>query len=106
MNILIQERYFEKLIEPRKLPFDHILNALSLTPEEEALAKDHENLDTLKSLICEARELYILCRGPETFEEMKTYSEEEWKNSLHPQFISKARAKKFEELDNKYSQIQ
>ncbi len=56
-------------------------------------------------MIIEARELYIVCTGPESFEEMKTYSQEEWKNSLGTNFVSNARKRNIEKLNKKYEEI-
>lgn len=46
-----------------------------------------------------------MCCGPETFEEIKTYDKEEWKNSLDQDFVSKARLKNIQKLKDQYEEV-
>jgi len=47
----------------------------------------------------------LICCGPETFEEIKTYDKEEWKNSLDQDFVSKARLNNIKKLQDQYDEV-
>ncbi len=69
--------YGEKLHElfiDKQLPFEDLVAALKLTEEEVKIAGELGDLSKLKQLLFDVRELYLICKGTEIFDEMKTYS--------------------------------